>query len=72
MASSNTPTAPGDDGAAMPKAITLAKSLADETPNVPILIGCEPRHSEEGEQWLSVVREDDETQVEECEETCTP
>ena len=51
---------------------TLAKSLADETPNVPILIGCEPRHSEEVEPWLSVVREDDETQVEECEETCTP
>ena len=55
----------------LPKAITLAKSLADETPNVPILIGCEPRHSEEVEPWLSVVREDDETQVEECEETCT-
>jgi len=34
------------------KAITLAKSLADETPNVPILIGCEPRHSEEIEPWL--------------------
>jgi len=56
----------------LPKALALAKSLADETPNVPILIGCEPRHSEEVEPWLSVVREDDETQVEECEETCTP
>lgn len=56
----------------LPKALALAKSLADETPNVPILIGCEPRHSEEVGPWLSVVREDDETQVEECEETCTP
>jgi len=56
----------------LPKALALAKSLADETPNVPILIGCEPRHSEEVVPWLSVVCEDDETQVEECEETCTP
>jgi hypothetical protein len=55
----------------LPKAITLAKSLADETPNVPILIGCEPRHSEEVEPWLSVVREEDCTQVEESEEPCT-
>ena len=56
----------------LPKAITLAKSLADETPNVPILIGCEPRHSEEVEPWLSVVREEDCIHVEESEETCTP
>jgi hypothetical protein len=56
----------------LPKAITLAKSLADLTPNVPILIGCEPRHADEVEPWLSVVREEDCTQVGESEETCTP
>jgi hypothetical protein len=56
----------------LPKAIALAKSLADLTPNVPILIGCEPRHSEEIEPWLSVVREEDCIHVEESEEPCTP
>jgi hypothetical protein len=56
----------------LPKAITLAKSLADETPDAPILIGCESRHSEEVEPWLSVVREADCTQVAESGETCTP
>jgi hypothetical protein len=56
----------------LPKAITLAKSLADQTPNVPILIGCEPRHSAEVEPWLSVVREEGCIHVEESEETCTP
>ena len=53
----------------LPKAITLAKSLADQIPGVSVLIGCEPRHSEEVEPWLSVVREGDGTEVE---ETCTP
>ena len=56
----------------LPKAITLAKSLADETPNVTILIGCEPRHSEEVEPWLSVVREEDCIHMEESEAICTP
>jgi hypothetical protein len=56
----------------LPKALALAKSLADEMPNVPILIGCEPRHSDEVEPWLSVVREDVCIHVEESEETCTP
>ena len=56
----------------LPKALALAKSLADETPNVPILIGCEPRHSEEVGPWLSVVREEDSIHVEESEETCMP
>lgn len=55
----------------LPKAITLAKSLADETPNVPVLIGCELRHSDEVEPWLSVVREEDCIHVEESEEPCT-
>lgn len=51
----------------LPKAITLAKSLADKTPGTPILIGCEPRYSDEVEPWLSVVREEDRFQVgEEC------
>jgi len=52
----------------LPKAITLAKSLADQSPGVPILIGCEACHSEEVEPWLSVIREADRTEVE---ETCT-
>lgn len=53
----------------LPKALALAKSLADQIPGVSVLIGCEPRHSEEVEPWLSVVREEDRTEVE---ETCTP
>lgn len=56
----------------LPKALTLAKSLADETPGVPILIGCEPRHSDDVEAWLSVMREEDDLLVEESGETCTP
>jgi len=53
----------------LPKAITLAKSMADQSPGVPVLIGCEPRHSEDVEPWLSVVREADCIHLE---ETCTP
>jgi hypothetical protein len=60
---------PDDIHGNLPKALALAKSLADETPNVPILIGCEPRDPERVEPWLSVLREEDGTQVE---ETCTP
>jgi len=56
----------------LPKAITLAKSLADQTPGTPILIGCEMRTSEEVEPWLSVMRETDGMRVEASEETCTP
>jgi hypothetical protein len=52
----------------LPKAITLAKSLADQSPGVPVLIGCEMRTSDDVEPWLSVVREADCIQVE---ETCT-
>lgn len=52
----------------LPKAITLAKSLADQSPGTPILIGCEARHSDDVEPWLSVVREADCIEVE---ETCT-
>lgn len=54
------------------KAISLAKSLADQTPGTPILIGCEARHSDEVDPWLSVTREKDGILVEESEETCTP
>ena len=43
----------------LPKALTLAKSLADETAGVPILIGCEPRLSDNVEPWLSATREAD-------------
>jgi len=56
----------------LPKALVLAKSLADQTPGVPILIGCEAQHSDEVEPWLSVTREKDSTLVEESEPTCTP
>jgi hypothetical protein len=54
----------------LPKALTLAKSLADQTPGTPILIGCELRTSEDVDAWLSVTREADGTQVEESEEEC--
>lgn len=53
----------------LPKALTLAKSLADQTPGTPILIGCTPRHAEAVEPWLSVTREKDGMEVE---EECTP
>jgi hypothetical protein len=56
----------------LPKALTIAKSLADETPGIPILIGCEPRHSDDIEAWLSVTREDDDLLVSESEATCSP
>ena len=56
----------------LPKALTLAKSLADETPGVPILIGGEPRHSDEVEAWLSVTRDEESLLVEESEEECMP
>lgn len=55
----------------LPKAITLAKSLADQLPGVPILIGCEPRHVDDVEPWLSVVREDEALFVEEEDERYT-
>ncbi|HKJ40076.1 MAG TPA: hypothetical protein VJ972_14965 [Anaerolineales bacterium] len=55
----------------LPKALTLAKSLADETPGVPILIGCEPHHSDDVEDWLSVTRQDEEQLVTESGEACT-
>ncbi len=53
----------------LPKAITLAKSLADQTPGSPILIGCEMRTSEDVDPWLSVTREAVGMQVE---AECTP
>ncbi len=55
----------------LPKALTLAKSLADQTPGTSILIGCEGRQSDDVDAWLSVTREADGTQVEESEEECT-
>ena len=56
----------------LPKALTLAKSLADQTPGTPILISCEMRTSDDVDPWLSVTREADGMQVEESEEACTP
>ena len=55
----------------LPKALTLAKSLADQTPGVPILIGCEMCASDDVDPWLSVTREADGMQVEKSEEVCT-
>lgn len=60
---------PEDVQGNLSKAITLAKSLADQMPEIPVLIGCEGLHSDEAEAWLSVLRVADCTQVE---ETCTP
>jgi hypothetical protein len=51
----------------LPKAIALAKSLADQAPEVPILIGCEPRHSGRVEPWLSMTREKHLTHINEKE-----
>ena len=56
----------------LPKALTLAISLADQTPGTPILIGCEMSTSDDVDPWLSVTREADGMQVEESEEACTP
>jgi len=56
----------------LPKALILAKSLADETPGVPILIGCEPRHSDDIDPWLAVMREEESLIVEESETACMP
>ncbi len=53
----------------LPKALALAKSLADQTPGTPILIGCEMRTSEDVDPWLSVTREVEGMQVE---AECTP
>ncbi|WKZ45854.1 MAG: hypothetical protein QY302_08675 [Anaerolineales bacterium] len=55
----------------LPKAIALAKSLADEKPDTPILIGCEPRHSDRVKPWLEVIRVEEGTQIEEKEKPCT-
>ena len=56
---------PNDVQGNLPEALVLARSMADETPGVPILIGCEPRHSDNVEPWLSVTREKDETHIQE-------
>ena len=49
----------------LPKALALARSLADETPEHPILIACLPRHSGTVEPWLSVTREKEHTHIQE-------
>jgi len=55
----------------LPKAIALAKSLADEAPDVPILIGCEPHHFGKVKPWLSVIREKNPIPGEDREAICT-
>jgi hypothetical protein len=55
----------------LPNAIALAKVMADETPDVPILIGCEPRGSDEVKPWLDVIRAEEGTKIEEKEKPCT-
>jgi hypothetical protein len=56
----------------LPKAITLAKSMADENPNIPILIGCEACRPRDVEPWLSVTRVNDNLLIEQKEQSCTP
>lgn len=56
----------------LPKALEFAKSMADELPNVQVLIGCERQRSDQVEPWLSVLREKDELLVNESEASCTP
>ncbi|MFZ5903190.1 MAG: hypothetical protein ACOYZ8_06545 [Chloroflexota bacterium] len=55
----------------LPKAIALAKTMADEKPDAPILIGCEPRKSDDVKPWLEVIRVEEGTQIEEKEKPCT-
>ncbi|MEP0805616.1 MAG: hypothetical protein HRF47_09010 [Chloroflexota bacterium] len=55
----------------LPKAIALARSMADEKPGAPILIGCEPRQSDKVEPWLEVIRVEEGAQIEEKEKPCT-
>lgn len=56
----------------LPQALAIARSLADETPGTPILIGCQPLQSDEVEPWLSVMREEENHLVEEGGEACMP
>jgi hypothetical protein len=53
------------------KAIALARSMAGEMPNAPILIGCEPHHSHAVEPWLIVTQMDGNLMIEQKEPTCT-
>ena len=55
----------------LPKAIALAKSMADEAPDVPILIGCEPHHCGTVKPWLSIMREKNPIPGEDREAICT-
>jgi hypothetical protein len=54
------------------KAIVLAKTLAMETPDVPIMLGCEAWHSRAVEPWLTVTQIDEALLIEQKEPTCTP
>jgi hypothetical protein len=40
----------------LPKALAFAKSLADQAPEIPVLIGCARRYSDKVERWLTVTR----------------
>lgn len=51
----------------LPKAVALAKAMADEKPDEPILIGCEPHQSDEIKPWLEVMRSKEITQIREME-----
>ena len=54
------------------KAIALAKTLAMETPDVPIMLGCEAWHTHAVEPWLTVTQTDEALLIEQKESTCTP
>jgi hypothetical protein len=42
----------------LPQALACAKSLADQAPEIPVLIGCARRYSDRVEPWLSMTREE--------------
>ena len=57
----------------LPDELVLARSMAKETPGVPVFIGCETTSSEDPTPWLTVTLHKGETEliIEESEEPCT-
>jgi hypothetical protein len=51
----------------LPQALACAKSLADQAPEIPVLIGCARRYSDRVEPWLSVTREETRSKTQEPE-----
>ena len=57
----------------LPDALAFAKTVAKETPGVPVFIGLESNPDEDTTPWLTVILPEGETEpiIEESEETCT-